>query len=69
MPVLKTLENEIAVDFRLDEGWIVLDVVDQPIDVPKIGYSWNISKRPTGKSLTRSHAPHLSTGVRVDCCD
>lgn len=33
MPVLQALEDEVPVGFRLDEGWVVLDVLDQPVDV------------------------------------
>lgn len=33
MPVLQALEDEAPVGLRLDEGWVVLDVLDQPVDV------------------------------------
>lgn len=50
-------------DLRLYEGLVVLDVIDQPINVPAIEYirSADVSQRDTQE--------RLSTAVRFDCCD
>lgn len=53
MPALQALEDEGAVRFRLYEGRIVLDVLNQPIDVP--GQIGSIETR----TLAHGSWPHL----------